>query len=177
MDDYAWCLLFNTEVLFLFYVVVVVVVDVKEILDFPETWILPRSFSRVIKKSFDSLCIIKIYFKATPTMVYIIGHCRDHLPGSREVGRLYYFVLTWKTDEKNCESTLMRHGSSSLAASCLETTHHQSKGWSSARHCKQGARVDGQTKVLLSVKNELDICNPQLDFSELGFFQLGIWLW
>jgi hypothetical protein len=32
----------------------------------------------------------EIYFKATPTMVYIIGHCRDHLPGSRGAGRLDY---------------------------------------------------------------------------------------
>jgi hypothetical protein len=42
----------------------------------------------------------EIYFKATPTMVCIIGHCRDHLPGSRGAGQLYYYVLTWKTDEK-----------------------------------------------------------------------------
>jgi hypothetical protein len=49
---------------------------------------------------FQSL-IKEIYFKGTPTMVYIIGHGRDHLPGSREAGKLYYLVLTWKTYEKN----------------------------------------------------------------------------
>jgi hypothetical protein len=43
--------------------------------------------------------ISEIYFKATPTMVCIIGHCRDHLPGSRGAGQLSYYVLTWKTEE------------------------------------------------------------------------------
>jgi hypothetical protein len=49
---------------------------------------------------YDNNLIKEIYFKATPTMVYIIGHCRDHLPGSRGAGRLYYLVLNQKTDEK-----------------------------------------------------------------------------
>jgi hypothetical protein len=44
--------------------------------------------------------VTEIYFKATPTMVCIIGHCRDHLPGSRGAGQLYYYVLTQKTVEK-----------------------------------------------------------------------------
>jgi hypothetical protein len=48
------------------------------------------------------IVIIKeFYFKATPTIVYIIGHCSYHLPGSRGVGQLNYFVLTWKMDGKN----------------------------------------------------------------------------
>jgi hypothetical protein len=44
--------------------------------------------------------ITEIYFKATPTMVCIIGHCRDHLPGSRGAGQLSYYMLTRKTEEK-----------------------------------------------------------------------------
>jgi hypothetical protein len=53
----------------------------------------------IVLENIDQV-ITEIYFKATRTMVCIIGHCRDHLSGSRGAGQLYYYVLTRKTNEK-----------------------------------------------------------------------------